>query len=159
LKASDGLFQDAFGLSVAVTGATVVVGSKYSHASYVFVRPNGWTGPLPLTEDAKLVKSDGSPFSWATVAINPGADSIVVASYLEGVYIYLRPVLWNGTLTESAVLTPSAGTVGFAGGGVAVDGGSILVGAPSDLIGGIQKGSVLSFRWVGAQLHLPLIIR
>jgi hypothetical protein len=64
--ASDGATDDFFGESVAVDGATVVVGAfaddfgsnSAQGSAYVFVRPaGGWSGMLQ--ENAKLTASDG----------------------------------------------------------------------------------------------------
>lgn len=65
LTASDGDSQDQFGLSVSISGNTIVVGAPCATvngnscqgAAYVFVRPlSGWTN---MTETAKLTASDG----------------------------------------------------------------------------------------------------
>ena len=157
LIASDAAFQDSFGLSVAIDDDTIVVGTKYSHSSYVFIRPPLWVGTL--TENAKLVKSDGTAFSWARVAIS--GDTVVVGSLLEGVYVYVKPGSWSGTRTEDVQLTTPVGAGSFAGGGVAISSDTIVVGAPSDMVGTNRLGSAFVGRWVAGlhYLFLPLITK
>ena len=68
LTASDGAVDDDFGIAVAVSGDTVVVGASRGPAfaatpsqgsAYVFVKPaGGWAGRSPKT--AKLTASDGA---------------------------------------------------------------------------------------------------
>ena len=58
LTASDGAADDSFGLSVAVSGTTVVAGDPGQGAVYVFTEPaGGWASE---TQAAKLTASDGA---------------------------------------------------------------------------------------------------
>ena len=119
LTASDGAANDFFGLSVAVSGDTAVVGSYKSDvdgkadqgAAYVFAKPaSGWAGTL--TETAKLTASDGGPGDWLGFSVSIAADTIAVGAPKNAdrgaVYVFNRPASgWAGPLTETAKLTAS----------------------------------------------------
>jgi hypothetical protein len=83
LTASDGAASDLFGLSVAISGDTVVVGAydddfgDKSGSAYVFVKSSHWSD---MTETAKLTSSDGAENDkfGRTVAIS--GDTVVVGA-------------------------------------------------------------------------------
>ncbi len=96
LTASDGEAGDRFGISVAISGDTAVVGAFQDDgnrgSAYVFVRPGGgWPGAL--NEDAKLTASDGAAGDrfGDSVAIS-GDTAVVGASSDDGnrgsTYVY-----------------------------------------------------------------------
>ena len=148
LTASNGTSGDLFGLAVAVSGDTVIVGAPGSWpgasppggtvvgAVYVFVR-NGdaWT------EEAKLTASNGAPGDAFGAALSMSGDLAIIgapnhtASGKAGagaVYVFARS---GTTWTQEAELTASDGTVGADfGAGVSVNGGTILVGAPGSMV-------------------------
>ncbi|TMK58090.1 MAG: hypothetical protein E6G60_16175, partial [Actinobacteria bacterium] len=119
LTASDGSANDLFGISVAVSGNTAVVGSYKNDvgsktdqgAAYVFVKPpTGWGGAL--TETAKLTASDGAPLDWFGYSVSIAGDTIAVgapnAANRGAVYVFRQPASgWAGTLMETARLTTS----------------------------------------------------
>ena len=153
LTASDGVAFDNFGVSVAVSGDTVVVGALCNilqGSAYVFVKPSGgWAGLL--TEDAKLTASDGrtADFFGDSVAVNE--DTVVVNAPLGdvganidqgSVYVFVRPAGgWAGLLKQNAKLVASDGATGdfsfFLGfdDSVAVSGDTVVVGAAGDDVG------------------------
>ncbi len=132
LLASDGATSASFGFSVAVDGATAVVGAplanaagvSYAGAAYVFVRDEtGWV------EQQKLVASDpqgSSEFGWSvaidgeTIAIGATwAYSTAPAGY-GAVYVFVR----SGTSwTEQAKLAPEIGP------SVSIAGDTLLAGS------------------------------
>lgn len=139
LTASDGGASDLFGIMVAVSGDTAVVGAPHKAgsvspmqgAAYVFTRSGGtWT------EQAKLVPSDGGAGDRFGQAVAISGDTIVVGSFWHNVgvnpdqgaaYVFTRS---EGTWTEQAKLTASDGRVGDQFGfSVAVSGDTALVGA------------------------------
>ena len=72
LTASDAAARDTFGLSVSISGDTVVVGAV-SGSAYVFEKPiGGWSGPL--TETAKLTASD----AFGGISVSISGDTVVV---------------------------------------------------------------------------------
>lgn len=150
LTATDGKAVDFLGDSVAVDGDTVVVRSFADDvgqnpdqgSAYVFVKPaGGWAGTL--TENAKLVVSDGAASDFLITAIGRSAavsgDTVVIGAAGDdtgsntdqgSAYVYVKPAAgWAGMLTESAKLTASDGTAesrfGFS---VAASGDTVVIG-------------------------------
>jgi prepilin-type N-terminal cleavage/methylation domain-containing protein len=150
LTAADGTAGDYFGEAVAVDADTIVVGAYYdddkgdnSGSAYVFVRTGGtWT------QQAKLTAPDGTAgdyFGWA-VAVD--GDTVVVGAYGDddkgdnsgSAYVFVRT---GATWTQQAKLTAPDGTAGdWFGWAVAVDGGTVVVGAHLDDDKGTDSGSV-----------------
>jgi len=122
-----------FGMSVAISGDTAVVGSpqangvvNLSGAAYVFVRQDGaWN------QQAKLVPPDGvgSQFGGA-VAID--GDTIVVGARLAdaggAVYVYVRDGV-NWVQQGPPLRADDAAADDWFGSSVAIDGDTIVVGA------------------------------
>jgi uncharacterized repeat protein (TIGR01451 family) len=142
LIASDGASSDGMGLSVDISGHTVVAGAynddAYSGSAYVFLRPEaGWSGVL--TESAKLVAAVRS-FARFGAAVAVSGDTIVAGAYQARVgttngqgaaYVFERPPAgWSGLLTETARLTLADGETGdwFAD-SVDIDGPTIVAGS------------------------------
>ena len=142
LTASDGEPGDTFGISLALTGDTLVVGDQvndgngqFSGAAYVFSRSGGvWT------EDAKLTPSDATAFAFfgRSVALTPdllavGASGDVDEGFDAGiedpgaVYLFART---EAGWAEAAKLTPSDGVaLDEFGHSVALAGDSVVVGS------------------------------
>jgi uncharacterized repeat protein (TIGR01451 family) len=135
---TDGAKNDKFGYSVAFSGDTVVVGaSEDSHAAgigagsvYVFISSGDtWS------EQAKLVAGDaaGSDLFGVSVAID--GDTLVVGApgYDDGgtsygsAYVFVRS---GSTWTEQQKLVHFAEEYDDFGSAVAIDGDSVVVGAP-----------------------------
>ncbi len=130
LTASDGIDYDDFGQSVAISGATVIVGAPELESAYIFVEPvGGWAN---MTETAELTASDGQSddgFGWS-VSVN--GDTAVAGSpnnQVHGaVYVFVEPANGWSNMTETAKLTtPGANQFGFA---VSIIERAIVVGAP-----------------------------
>ena len=159
LTASNGALGDQFGISVAVDGNTAVVGAfredddgrDDSGAAYVFTRVDSDSDWIPA---AKLIASDGAAgdqFGWS-VAID--GDTIVVGAYRDeddddddpsvdkgSPYVFVEPSEgWADTNfdgTETRKLTApdrdqsrDGGKHDLFGVSVAVDGDTVVVGAP-----------------------------
>ena len=82
LVADDGASDDRFGISVSVSGDTVVAGSIWdtdngnnSGSAYVFMR-NGDT----WSQQAKLTAPDGAAFDWFGGEVGVSGDALVVSS-------------------------------------------------------------------------------
>jgi hypothetical protein len=142
--------QDWFGVSIAVSGNTVVVGAFDSNieqfgTAYVYEKPpNGWAN---MTQVATLTSSDSGQGFGTSVGIS--GDTIVVgaanpsnfdlqsrrrgaqAAGPGAAYVFVKPAGgWSGNLTESAKLTASDGQPGDAfGDSVSIHGGTIAAGA------------------------------
>ena len=150
LTASDGAAGDVFGVTVAISGDTVVVGASgddddgsSSGSAYVFVKPaGGWTGDL--TEDAKLTASDGAADDLLGFSVAVSGDTVVVGAFSDddddkgsnsgSAYVFVEPGGgWTGGLAEGAKLTASDGAAGDSfGTSVAVSDDTVVVGANRD---------------------------
>ena len=172
LTASDGVASDQFGLSVAVSGDTVVVGvhgdddnGSNSGSAYVFVEPGGgWAGSL--TQDAKLTASDGAADDRLGRSVAVSGDTVVVGASVDddngtdsgSAYVFVAPGgRWAGSLTQDAKLTASDGAAGNQFGfSVAVSRDTVVVGAhQDDNDDGPLAGSAYVFvepggRWAGS---------
>jgi hypothetical protein len=154
LTASDGITNDVFGGSVALSGDTLVAGAPgyFSEpsldAAYVFVKPSsGWV--TTSTFAAKLTASDGVGTDVFGFSAAISGDIVVVGasdddSNKGSTYIFVKPGgVWSGTLTETAKLTASDGAAGDRFGlSVAIISDTMVVGAPGDDSG---RGSAYLF--------------
>ena len=128
LTAADGAAGDGFGISVAISGSTVVVGALWKAndgAVYVFVR-SGRT----WSQQAELAAPDGdaeNAFGWS-VAIS--GSTVVVGNgdnpNSGAVYVFVR----SGTnWSQQAQLTADGSTDDWFGYSVAISGSTAVVGA------------------------------
>jgi hypothetical protein len=137
----------SFGLAVAVSGNTIVVGAP-NHTSllpglaYVFVKPlTGWSGNL--FESARLIPSvrDTADHFGSSVGID--GDTVVVgargtdvgANENQGAaWVFTKPGAgWSGTLNENATLIAADGAAEDQfGSSAAISGDTVVVGAPLD---------------------------
>jgi len=142
LFADDGAERDIFGLSVAISGDTLVIGApgddtKAIGSAYVFER-NGdaWT------QQARINSGD-KRFGWS-VAIS-GDNVVVGTDQASGAaYVFERN---GGAWTQRAKLIAANGAAGtFFGWSVAIYEDTVLVGAPQDSNNkGMASGSVYVF--------------
>jgi len=156
LTASDGAANDGFGMSVAMSGDTVVVGAgtdvgtnTHQGAAYVFVKPAG--GWVAMTQAAKLTASDGAvnDFFGANVAVS-GETVVVGVNNDDGnrgsAYVFVKPAGGWTDMTQTAKLTAADGASGDSFGVVAVSGDTVVVGALNANIGAnLGQGSVYVF--------------
>jgi len=157
LTASGGAAEDVFGLSVAVSGDTIVIGASRdddngleSGSVYVFTR----TGTLWALQ-GKLTPSDGAPDDLFGGHVAVDGDTIVVGALGDddngldsgSVYVYTR----TGTVWAlQGKLTARDGAVGDRfGESVTVDGDTIVSGAREDDDNGIDSGSAFVFTRTG----------
>ena len=154
LTASDAASNDAFGIAVAISGDTVVVGATgdddngfSSGSAYVFVR-SGTT----WSQQAKLTANDGAESDYFGRAVAIDGDTILIGatddthsstSRAGSAYVFVR----NGTAwSQQAKLTASdAGAFDRFGYAVALDGDTALVGAHQDNDDGADSGSAYVF--------------
>ena len=147
LTASDGADGDQFGHSVAMDGATVVVGARKNDAAYAFIQDSGvWGQAAKFTAS----DSDGSEEFGSSVAVRGG--TIVVGAYYANVdecddceedprsgaaYVFTKPAkgVWATSAEAAKLILPAGGEEeedDQFGNSVALDGESVLVGAPQD---------------------------
>ena len=156
LTASDGANGDYFGSSVAIDGNTVVVGSLRTYdapsEAYVFVKPK--TGWQNMTQTATLTASDGKPGDGFGLAVSVSNNTIVVGDQTASVngvpqgaaYVYVQPSGGWRNMTETAKLSASDGVTGAEFGvAVAVNGNTIVAGAPAGIVEDPGPGSAYVF--------------
>ena len=148
-KLSDfnGVLDDKIGQSVAIDGDTAVVGAPGVAAGSAFVFTKDTAGDWRLT--ATLQPSDGRDGDEFGQSVAIDGDTVVVGSYKDdttngtdagSAYIFTRPgngwADWdtldtNGKAALTAKLTASDGAMNaWFGHSVAVDGDTVIVGAP-----------------------------
>ena len=161
LTASDGSGADRFGMAVAISGDTAVVGSlddagagPHQGAAYVFTH----TGD-EWDQQAKLVASDGAPldrFSYNAVAVS--GDTALIGAMWDDVggnpdqgsaYVFTRT---GDTWTQQAKLTAADGSLmdnfGYS---VALSGDTAVIGAYWDSSGlNPMQGSAYVFTRKGS---------
>lgn len=138
LTAGDAIAADQIGVSVALTGDTVVVGAtntddrgERSGSAYVFTR----TGTA-WTQQTKLLASDGVEFDQFGISVAASGDSAIVGAWGDDD---------NGLSSGSAYVFTRAGTAWtqqaklLAGDGVAIDefGISVALDGDTALIGAV----------------------
>lgn len=143
LHAADGGQSGTFGASVAVQGGNAVVGApkdgaKQQGASYVFVEPSG--GWKDMTETATLAASNPTLRAdfGGSVAVDGNTIAVGAAcapSYKKfcgpgTVYMFVEPAGGWINASEDAMLMPSDGDDGGLGSSVAIQGGTVVAGAP-----------------------------
>ncbi len=154
LTAADGQEGDVFGLSVAISGDTTIVGAyreddraPNAGSAYVFERVgNAWT------QVAKLTAADGQGGDLFGVSVGISGDTAIVGSYGDDdlgtdagtAYIFERI---DGVWTQIRKLTASDGEAGDGFGvSVAIDGESAVVGAHQDDDQSPNSGSAYVFK-------------
>jgi hypothetical protein len=141
LTASDAAAQDEFGYSIAISGETIVIGTRAEDnaggvdagSAYVFLRTgNIWNQQQKLTaSDAGT--SDFVGYSVAitgeTIAVGAPGDNNAGGNNAGAVYIFVRTgSLWN----EQQKLTASDGSENaLFGNSLAISGETVVVGAPN----------------------------
>jgi hypothetical protein len=145
LTASDGVAGSTLGISVAVSGNTVVVGQNCSEiggnpdcdlqhqgAVYVYQRlQNGWSD---MVQTAELTASDGYAGDLFGKSVAIDGDTIVVGANGKA-YVFVNSAgVWQNQ-TETAELTDGA-TGDYFGLSVAVENNTIVVGATGVSING-----------------------
>jgi hypothetical protein len=140
LTPSEGEGDIRLGISVAISGDTIVAGAigiSDSGPAYVFVKPEGgWTD---MTQTAELSHDDGYTYDGFAISAAISGNTIVVGSSI-GAYIYTRPTTGWSNATQTAKLTgqPNNDFGLF----VAIQGNTILADNPA---GDEGLGSVCVF--------------
>jgi hypothetical protein len=132
LLPSDGSEGDGFGVSVAVSGGTAIIGAyhddpngRFSGSAYIFVRDDLGT----WIEQDKITPSDGSPFAAFGGSVAVYGDVAMVGAGAGAVYVFARGA--SGDWEELQKLAASD-TVPFDdfGYSLALQGDTVFVGAP-----------------------------
>jgi hypothetical protein len=162
LTAPGGQANDALGISVAISGRTVVAGADLHRVggigaqgvAYIFTKhAAGWRG---VRETAELTdeRPEANELFGRTVAI--WRDTVVVGAPGRGganaeqgaAYVFVKPSSgWAGSLTQTAELSASdPGKDDELGGALAISGGLVVAGAPGHAIGkNGEQGAAYAF--------------
>jgi len=142
---------EAFGVSVAISGETVVVGSGgggVGGSAYVFARSSGvWTQQQKLeASDAAAADSFGASvaISGETVVVGAPGDDGAAGINQGSAYVFARS---GGVWTQQQKLEASdPAAIDLFGISVAISGETVVVGAPfGDGAAGIDQGSAYVF--------------
>ncbi|MDM8541923.1 choice-of-anchor D domain-containing protein [Desulfococcaceae bacterium HSG9] len=161
LTAADADVNDRFGVSVAVSGDTAVVGARLnddagtdSGSAYIFEKGAGWTDGSG-NQTAKLTASDAAAGDYFGYSAAISGDTVVVGASGNddggtdsgSAYIFEKGAGWtNGGGNQTAKLTASdAAADDMFGASVAVSGDTAVVGAYGDDDGGSMSGSAYVF--------------
>lgn len=151
LGASDASPRAAFGHAVALDGSHALVGAPDAPPGAVYLFERRADGDWPTTEDAILPPGDDVGRMGLDVALD-GPLAVVGGSPVTQ-FSRRGDGGWAADRTYIAYDVDDTST-GF-GWAVAVDGASVLVGAPGDGEAGQQAGAVYFFGPAGARKFLP----
>ena len=157
LTATGGAADGLFGASVALYGGTIVVGAPGAGSAYVFTR-NSETGEW--SQNAKLTASNAGADDLFGNSVAVDGNTIAVGAYGKDgnsladsglVYVFTKSNTEDWATTTETVQLKASGQAANAnfGRSVAVDGGTIVVGASGDrnTVGGaeVSTGSAYVF--------------
>ncbi len=163
LTGTDAPFGIGFGISVAISGNTVVVGAHGdddngagSGSAYVFEEPaGGWDN---MTETAKLLPSDGAAQDKFGFAVAISGDSALAGAAGDddngagsgSAYVFEKPPGGWANMTQTGKLVPAdGGPIHSFGVSVAASGNVAVIGAPYDNDNGALSGSAYIVRFDG----------
>ena len=167
LLASDGAAFDGFGVSVAVSGDTIMVGTRSDDdfgqstgSAYVFVRTNFF-----WTQHQKLLIENGGAGDHLGASIALSGDTAVIGAYGRdhsrirsgAAYVFTESdgswVQWQELLSADGEQHDQFGT------SVSMSGDTVVVGTPRDQDNGFFAGSVYVFEFLvrspGEFIELP----
>ena len=153
IQASDAEGSDNFGVSVDIDGDTLVVGAwnedtgaSNAGAAYIFTRSGStWS------QQAKLTANDAEADDMFGNAVSVDGDTVAVAAYHEdttasgagSVYVFTRS---GTTWTQSDKLQAGdAAASDYFGMSLALDGGTVIAGAPLEDAQGDSAGAAYIF--------------
>jgi hypothetical protein len=151
LQVTGGTAQEAFGASVAIDGATVVVGAPQHNvgadvdqgAAYVFVRPqDGWANTVFQSAALTVASGVAQDQLGRAVAIDDdtvvaGAPGAIIGGGAPGAaFVFERPDTgWSSVPPRARLTAGDAATADHLGLAVRIAGDTIVAGAPYDDVG------------------------
>jgi hypothetical protein len=132
LSPSDGYTFLDFGISVGISGNTIVVGSSAHNAAYVFTEPEG--GWQNMTETAVLSNTNGvATLFGANVAIDGATIAVSepkTFTYRGRVQIFTEPAGgWVNATPTGSIIASDTASYDYFGSALAVSGSTIVAGA------------------------------
>ncbi len=151
LIASDPQKNSYLGSLVAIDGQTAILATTNllpNTTIYVFTGPPNGSGVM--TQVAELTPSDNADLFGTSIAISGNTIIVGAEGYsntdIGAAYVYVEPAGGWTNMTETAKLTSSDGAIGDAfGQGVAINGSTIVVGAPDHAVAGVTQGAAYVF--------------
>ena len=158
LTASDAAANDTFGASVAISGATAIVGARGDDgkgAAYIFRPAGGWVGSLE--EDAKLTATDRNNGDDFGLSVSISGDTAIVGDpgHREGsegfgpprgaAYIFAKPGTGWEDATDVRLTASDAADEDDFGESVSISGDTAIVGASGDDDPGANSGAAYVF--------------
>jgi hypothetical protein len=150
LLPSDGAGSDQFGLSVAISGTTILIGApgvddngSFSGAAYLFDATTG-------AELAKLTASDGEADEVFGVSVGISGSTAIIGATRDDDNGFRSGSAYLFDVTTGAELVkilPSDGITRDGFGRVAIHAGTALVGAEEDDDNGPESGSAYLYHW------------
>ena len=165
LTASDGTTNDDFGRSVAISGDTVVVGSRLDDvggnsnqgSAYVFVRTGSvWTQQQQVTASGGAANDQfgaSVAISGETLVVGASQDDVGANTDQGSAYVFActSAQIW---VQQSNLTAPDGAVDDRFGTSVAISGETVAVGAPEDDITLFGEGSVYVFVRTGTTWSL-----
>jgi hypothetical protein len=146
---------DYFGSAVAIDGETAVVGAPYDNretgtplADAGSILPFVRSGGSWMPQGTRIFASNASAAAYFGHDVDIDGNRIVACTLIGDVFVFTRT---GTTWMETAHLTISPGGGPLGGLSVAIDGDTIVVGAPYDHIGATDaSGAIYVFVYNGA---------
>ena len=158
LTMNDGADSDELGLSVAISGNTVVAGAPFHTvagnaergAAYVFVMPAGGWPTVVGNQTAELTASDGIPGDQLGVSVAISGNTIVAGApaHAGAAYVFVMQASgWSAREDQTAELIANDGVAGEDFGlSVATQGNTVVVGAHFHTVGNnLNQGAAYEF--------------
>lgn len=159
LTASDGEWNDYFGIAIDVAGDVALVGANWDDggygSAYIFERNAGGTNVWGQVE--KLTASDGGSSDVFGGSVSVAGDVALIRApghddYRGAAYVFERNAGGTNSWAEVEKLFAADGDADdFFAGYVSTDGDVILIGAPWDSDAGVGAGSAYIF-----ERHFPV---
>jgi len=136
ITASDPIDNALFGISLSLSGDTVVIGARSNNSAYIFTRDTPGSLTSGWTQRAKLTASDGVSGDQFGENVSIDGDTVVIGANRDdddgtdsgSVYIFNRDTA--GNWTQSAKLTAAdASSSDDFGVHVTIEGDTIVIGA------------------------------
>ena len=161
LRASDGVADDHFGLSVSIDGNTALVGAygdddngSISGSAYIFrFDGSSWV------EETKLLPSDGAADDYFGYSVAIDGNTALVGAYCDddngsksgSAYIFTPNSIDPNNWDQQAKLTaPDGAAIDYFGESVSISGDYAIIGAYGDDDNGSASGSAYIFRYDGS---------
>jgi FG-GAP repeat len=157
LIASDGLYNDYFGLGVSISGDNAVIGAygddhkgDRSGSAYIFSRHPS-TGLW--SQRRKLTAYDGASYDWFGFSVSISGDNAVIGAHGDdprgtnsgSVYVFYRHPSTNSWLTRRKLIANDGASGDGFGVSVSISGDNAVIGAYGDDPRGTNSGSAYIF--------------